>query len=158
MRSIVRHILCILRKLDLEVIGMNQIPSITDAELEIMRVLWLNPDCPSSEIVEQLSDRMGWSSNTTRTLLSRLVQKEAAGARLDKHSKRKQLFYPQFSELEYQRSETMTFMKKLYGGAIKPMLANFLQDQKLNAQEIEDLKALFDNNGYIGEPGKRASE
>jgi len=34
----------------------------------------------------------------------------------------------------------------LYGGALKPMLANFLQDKKLNAREIEDLKALFDKN------------
>ena len=56
---------------------MNQIPPITDAELEIMRVLWANPDCPSSEVVKKMTDLMGWSPNTTRTLLSRLVQKEA---------------------------------------------------------------------------------
>ena len=54
---------------------MNQIPPITDAELEIMRVLWANPDCPSSEVVKKMTDLMGWSPNTTRTLLSRLVQK-----------------------------------------------------------------------------------
>ncbi|MFC3747629.1 BlaI/MecI/CopY family transcriptional regulator [Paenibacillus sp. GCM10012306] len=125
---------------------MNQIPSITDAELEIMRVLWANPDCPSSEIVQQMTDRMGWSPNTSRTLLSRLVHKEAAGAKLAKDSKRTQLFYPLISEQEYLQFETTSFMRKLYGGALKPMLANFLQDKKLNAQEIEDLKALFDMN------------
>jgi BlaI family penicillinase repressor len=37
-------------------------------------------------------------------------------------------------------------MKKLYGGALKPMLANFLQDKKLNEKEIDDLKALFDES------------
>ncbi|WP_127590004.1 BlaI/MecI/CopY family transcriptional regulator [Paenibacillus lautus] len=134
---------------------MNQIPPITDAELEIMRVLWTNPDCPSSEVVKQMTDRMGWSPNTTRTLLSRLVQKEAAGAKLEKGSKRTQLFYPIISEQEYLQSETQSFMKKLYGGALKPMLANFLQDKKLNAQEIEDLKALFDENSIDGETEKR---
>ncbi|WP_175400685.1 BlaI/MecI/CopY family transcriptional regulator, partial [Paenibacillus sp. KS1] len=36
---------------------MNQIPPITDAELEIMRVLWANPNCPSSEVVKQLTER-----------------------------------------------------------------------------------------------------
>ncbi|EGG35816.1 BlaI/MecI/CopY family transcriptional regulator [Paenibacillus sp. HGF5] len=133
----------------------HQIPPITDAELEIMRVLWANPDCPSSEVVKKMTDLMGWNPNTTRTLLSRLVQKEAAGAKLEKGSKRNQLFYPIISEQEYLQSETKSFMKKLYGGALKPMLANFLQDKKLNAQEIEDLKALFDENSSDGEAEKR---
>ncbi|MDK8180312.1 BlaI/MecI/CopY family transcriptional regulator [Paenibacillus sp. UMB4589-SE434] len=136
---------------------MNQIPPITDAELEIMRVLWINPDCPSSEVVKHMTDRMGWSPNTTRTLLSRLVQKEAAGAKLEKGSKRAQLFYPLLSEQDYLRSETKSFMKKLYGGALKPMLANFLEDKKLNRQEIEDLKALFDDNDSGGEREERDS-
>lgn len=137
---------------------MNRIPSITDAELEIVRVLWLNPDCYSSEVVQQMSDRMGWSPNTTRTLLSRLVQKEAAGVKLVQSSRRMQLFYPRFSEQEYQRSETTSFMEKMYGGSIMPMLANFLQDKKLNTQEIEDLKTLFDNNCRIGELETRESK
>lgn len=136
---------------------MNQIPPVTDAELEIMRVLWANPDCPSSEVVKQMAEKMGWSPNTTRTLLNRLVQKEAAGAKLEKGSKRTQLYYPVISEQEYLRSETTSFMKKLYGGALKPMLANFLEDKKLNAQEIEDLKALFDENFIDGGPEKRDS-
>ncbi|MEW8986403.1 MAG: BlaI/MecI/CopY family transcriptional regulator, partial [Bacillus sp. (in: firmicutes)] len=51
----------------------------------------------------------------------------------------------------YLQSETKSFIKKLYGGALKPMLANFLEDKKLNAQEIEDLKALFDENRSDGE-------
>lgn len=125
---------------------MNKVPPITDAELEVMRVLWARPDCPSIEVVNQMSDLMEWSPNTTRTLLSRLVQKEAAGAKLEKGSKRNYLYYPLISEQEYLRSETKSFMKKLYGGALKPMLANFLQDKKLNAEEIEDLKSLFDEN------------
>lgn len=56
------------------------------------------------------------------------------------------LFYPLISEQEYLKSETKSFMKKLYGGALKPMLANFLQDKKLNEKEIDDLKALFDES------------
>ncbi|MBE9913537.1 BlaI/MecI/CopY family transcriptional regulator [Paenibacillus donghaensis] len=133
---------------------MKQIPSITDAELEVMRVLWANPNCPSSEIVKQMAELMEWSPNTTRTLLNRLVQKEAAGAKQEEGSKRAYLFYPIISEQEYLRSETKSFMKKLYGGALKPMLANFLQDKKLNAQEIEDLKAMFDENQGEGEQEK----
>lgn len=136
---------------------MNHIPPITDAELEVMRVLWANPNCPSSEIVKRLAERMEWSPNTSRTLLNRLVQKKAAGVKLEEGSKRTQLFFSIISEQEYLRSETTFFMKKLYGGALKPMLAHFLEDKKLNAQEIEDLKALFDDKRG-DEPEKRDNE
>jgi len=88
---------------------------------------------------------MEWSPNTSRTLLNRLVQKKAAGVKLEEGSKRTQLFFSIISEQEYLRSETTSFMKKLYGGSLKPMLAHFLEDKNLNAQEIEDLKALFDD-------------
>ncbi|MCR8842446.1 BlaI/MecI/CopY family transcriptional regulator [Paenibacillus sp. SC116] len=126
---------------------MQHIPSITDAELEIMRILWTNPERPSSEIVKLMADRKDWSPNTTRTLLNRLVQKEAAGMKLDDSAKRLQLFYPIINEQEYLRSETKSFVKRLYGGSWRPMLAHFLEDEKLNAKEIEALKSLFDDNG-----------
>ncbi|MNW09208.1 Penicillinase repressor [compost metagenome] len=56
------------------------------------------------------------------------------------------MFYPLVSENEYLQSETKTFLQKLYGGAIKPMLANFLQEKKLTEQEINELKQLFEDN------------
>ncbi|WP_082360630.1 BlaI/MecI/CopY family transcriptional regulator [Bacillus sp. FJAT-28004] len=61
-------------------------------------------------------------------------------------SRRAQMFYPLVSENEYLQSETKSFLQKLYGGAIKPMLANFLQEKKLTEQEINELKQLFDDN------------
>lgn len=134
---------------------MKQLPRVTDAEWEIMKVLWANPDCPSSAIVTQLADTVGWSPNTTRTLLNRLVEKEAVGSRQEGESRRGYLFYPLVSEQEYVKSETKSFMKKLYGGALKPMLANFLQDKKLSAQEIEELKQLFEENKSDGPEEKR---
>lgn len=124
---------------------MIKLPQITDAEWEVMKILWAKEECPSSEIVKQLTETMDWSPKTIRTLLNRLVQKEAVGINKDE-SRRAQLFYPLVSENEYLQSETKTFLQKLYGGAIKPMLANFLQEKKLTEQEINELKQLFDDN------------
>ncbi|OBZ13253.1 MULTISPECIES: BlaI/MecI/CopY family transcriptional regulator [Bacillales] len=124
---------------------MIKLPQITDAEWEVMKILWAKEECPSSEIVKQLTETMDWSPKTIRTLLNRLVQKEAVGINKDE-SRRAQMFYPLVSENEYLQSETKTFLQKLYGGAIKPMLANFLQEKKLTEQEINELKQLFDDN------------
>ncbi|WP_068774023.1 BlaI/MecI/CopY family transcriptional regulator [Paenibacillus sp. FJAT-26967] len=122
-----------------------KLPQITDAEWEVMKILWAREECPSSEIVKQLTETTDWSPKTIRTLLNRLVQKEAVGINKDE-SRRAQMFYPLVSENEYLQSETKTFLQKLYGGAIKPMLANFLQEKKLTEQEINELKQLFDDN------------
>jgi BlaI family penicillinase repressor len=124
---------------------MRQLPQITDAEWEVMKVLWAREECPSSEIVKQLTELMDWSPKTIRTLLNRLVQKEAVAIHKDE-SRRAQMFYPLVSENEYLKNETKSFLQKLYGGAIKPMLANFLQEKKLTEQEINELKQLFDEN------------
>jgi BlaI family penicillinase repressor len=124
---------------------MTKLPQITDAEWEVMKILWARKECPSSEIVKQLTETMDWSPKTIRTLLNRLVQKEAVGINKDE-SRRAQMFYPLVSENEYLQSETKSFLQKLYGGAIKPMLANFLQEKKLTEQEINELKQLFDDN------------
>ncbi|SEG80013.1 BlaI/MecI/CopY family transcriptional regulator [Paenibacillus sp. UNC499MF] len=122
-----------------------KLPQITDAEWEVMKILWAREECPSSEIVKELTVTMDWSPKTIRTLLTRLVQKEAVGINKEE-SRRAQMFYPLVSEKEYLQSETKTFLQKLYGGAIKPMLANFLQEKKLTEQEINELKQLFDEN------------
>lgn len=124
---------------------MTKLPQITDAEWEVMKILWARKECPSSEIVKQLTETMDWSPKTIRTLLNRLVQKEAVGINKDE-SRRAQMFYPLVSENEYLQSETKSFLQKLYGGAIKPMLANFLQEKKLTEQEINELKQLIDDN------------
>ncbi|TVX93397.1 BlaI/MecI/CopY family transcriptional regulator [Paenibacillus agilis] len=134
---------------------MHHIPSITDAELEIMRILWANPDFLSSEIVKIMAERMGWSPNTTRTLLNRLVQKSAVGVKVEANATRFQLFYPLISEQEYLQFETRSFVKRLYGGSWRPMLAHFLEDEKLNAKEIEALKSLFDDNDSDKQQEKR---
>jgi BlaI family penicillinase repressor len=135
---------------------MKHLPQITDAEWEVMKVLWAREECPSNEIVKQLTEIMDWSPKTIRTLLNRLVQKEAVAINKDE-SRRAQMFYPLVSENEYLKNETKSFLQKLYGGAIKPMLANFLQEKKLTEQEINELKQLFDenkNDDYILKTGK----
>ena len=54
----------------------NQLPKISEAELEIMKVLWSNSPQTANEIIEELEDAMDWKPKTIRTLINRLVQKK----------------------------------------------------------------------------------
>ena len=50
-------------------------PKISDAEWEIMRVIWTNEPVTSRTITEVLSEKMDWKAATIKTLIGRLVEK-----------------------------------------------------------------------------------
>lgn len=58
---------------------MKEIPKISEAEWEVLRVLWEKETCTASEVVEVLADNTNWKPTTIKTLLARLVKKNAVG-------------------------------------------------------------------------------
>ena len=50
--------------------------NISEAELEVMQVLWKNGESTSIEIVKEVAKKKDWKNNTIMTLVSRLVNKE----------------------------------------------------------------------------------
>lgn len=58
---------------------MKEIPRITDAEWEVMIVLWKKLPKTAGQISQELSNSTGWKLNTVKTLISRLVKKRAVG-------------------------------------------------------------------------------
>ncbi|MDF2922233.1 MAG: hypothetical protein K0R57_1147 [Paenibacillaceae bacterium] len=121
---------------------MNTIPHITDAEWEVMKELWNKSPRTANEVIEALQDRTDWKPKTIRTLLNRLNQK---GAVSFLQEDRVYAYYPLVSEDECVRAETRSFLKRIYGGAFKPMFVNFLKDEQLSEEEIRELKRLLDD-------------
>lgn len=117
-------------------------PNISDAEWEIMRICWVM-DVPftANEIVEALKDHIDWKPNTIKTLIGRLVKKGVLGYKEDG---RNYLYYPLIAEEECIKAESKSFLTRVFGGALKPMLVTFLQDEKLSREEIEELKRILD--------------
>lgn len=120
---------------------MTQNPRISDAEWEIMKILWSKQRSSAKDVIEALQDKADWSPKTIRTLLNRLVQKRAAAYEI---TGRNYTYYPVVSEEECIHAETQSFLKRLYDGALKPMLVNFIQEEKLSKEDIQELKDLLD--------------
>ncbi len=118
---------------------MKDIPQISDSEWKIMNVLWAKSPVSANEVMKRVA--MDWKPTTVKTLLSRLVKKEAAGFQ---KKDRTYLYYPLINEEEYVKAESKTFLKKVYGGGLKAMLANFLEMEKLTDEEIEELRKILD--------------
>jgi len=78
-----------------------------------------------------------WKPYTIKTLLNRLLTKEAIG--FDK-SGREYIYYPLIDEADYVKSESRSFLKRLFGGSLMPMLATMVENDDLTLEDIEILK------------------
>ncbi|MBW8015477.1 MAG: BlaI/MecI/CopY family transcriptional regulator [Planctomycetes bacterium] len=123
---------------------MQSRPKISDAEWQVMKVLWQKSPVTANEIVEKLTAETAWKPKTVRTLISRLTAKDAIG--FDKTG-RQYMYYPVLTEEECVRQETRSFMTRIRTGALKPMLAAFLEEENLSQEEIDELKCILDKKG-----------
>ena len=56
---------------------MKKLPQISDAEFEVMNVIWKYAPINTNDIVDRLSKESDWSPRTIQTMLSRLEKKGA---------------------------------------------------------------------------------
>jgi BlaI family transcriptional regulator, penicillinase repressor len=121
---------------------MKTIPRISEAEWEVMKVVWAKAPCSASEIIETLvSTDPGKHPKTIKTFLNRLVGKKALGFDRDG---RGYLYRPLASENECVKAVSKSFLERVFGGSLKPMLAHFVEQKKLSSKEIRELKRLLE--------------
>src|SRR5882757_6804671 len=106
------------------------LPTISDAEWEVMNVLWDASPRTANDVVDQLAARRGWNPRTVKTLLNRLVNKRALA--FEAQGKR-YLYHPVVSRDQCVRAESRSFVARVFGGAVGPMLAHFVSQADLTA-------------------------
>lgn len=121
---------------------MKQIPNISDTEWEVMKVVWAKAPLSAAEIIAALNSvDPTWHPKTAKTLLNRLVKKKALG-----YQKEGRAYYyrPLVRETDCAVAESESFLERVFGGSLKPMLAHLVERKKLTTAEIRELKRLLD--------------
>lgn len=119
---------------------MRQTPDITETEWDIMKICWAKSPCSAQEIIDLLSAQDDWHPKTVKTLLNRLVKKRALGFQKEG---RAYLYRPLVAQQDCIAAESESFLSRVFGGSLKPMLAHFVETQKLSPREIAELKKLL---------------
>src|SRR5438034_2205898 len=123
-------------------IAMRKVPKIAESEWKVMKILWSRREPQAAyDIIQQLSAKEDWHARTVKTLLGRLVKK---GAVAYKKYKNLYLYYPRVSEAECVKAESASFLARCFDGSLQPMLAYFVQGQKLAPEEIRELKKILE--------------
>ncbi|SFL00630.1 BlaI family transcriptional regulator, penicillinase repressor [Paenibacillus sp. 1_12] len=121
---------------------MHESPHITEAESEIMKLLWQQEPLSANEIISKLTQQMQWSDQTIKTFLNRLHKKKAI--RFEK-SGRNYLYYPLVSHDEFLKAENRSFLNRIYNGAVGMLCAKFIQEEQLSKEDIEELQQILEN-------------
>ena len=119
---------------------MRSLPQISEAEFEVMKIVWKFAPINTNEITKRLEKTTSWSPKTIQTLIKRLVTKGALS-----YEKQGRIFVytPLVLEREYVGQESRSFLKRFYGGDMTAMLSAYIENDGLFDTELEQLRTLL---------------
>lgn len=120
---------------------MNTTPSISEAEFQVMKVIWGKSPVSTTEVVTELEKTTDWKPKTIQTLLSRLVKKDMLSF---KREGRVFVYTPLVKESDYLSQESDSFLKRFYNSTLNAMVVNFLDQDRLSDDEIERLREILE--------------
>src|SRR5215469_5607181 len=122
---------------------MKRMPRISETEWEVMNVVWSLAPCSAGEIIAVLKQSdASWHPRTVKAYLNRLVRKRVLGF---KKEGRAYLYRALVRREECVDAASDSFLERIFGGSLMPMLAHFVQRDKLSADEIRELRRLLKN-------------
>ena len=119
----------------------NELPSISDAELVVMKVVWRKSPVTANQVVAALERQTHWKPKTIQTLLARLARKQALA--FEKLG-REYWFRPLIDARDFGHAASRSFLRRVFDGEVAPFLACFLEREKLSPEEIQELRRILD--------------
>ena len=113
---------------------------ISDAEHVVMEVLWDESPLSAQGVVERVDPGRGWSANTVKTLLGRLLAKGAVAADEDG---RRYLYRPAVERADYVAGESRRLIDRLFGGRVTPLVAHLAERDELTPGDIAEIEAIL---------------
>lgn len=113
---------------------------ISDAEWQVMKIIWMQGEQTSTDLIRVLAERFDWSKSTIQTLLARLVEKEC----LTRKKEGKSFVYSALLTLDQSRDMLIQDVKdKVCSRRIKNLLANLIMECDFTQADLEDLEAVI---------------
>jgi BlaI family penicillinase repressor len=119
----------------------SAIPSISDAEWVVMAEFWRLGQATAREVVSALEGRQQWKPRTVQSLINRLVGK---GALTFEQHGREYIYRPAVEESRCVHEASRSFVDRVFSGKLAPLLACFLEREKVSKNELEEIRKLLE--------------
>lgn len=119
---------------------MKKLPQISEAEFEVMRVVWDQAPVSTNEITDKLVKSTEWSPKTIQTLIRRLVTK---GALTYEKQGRMFVYTAEVEEKEYLKAKSSSFVEHYFNGDITAFVSSFFEADCLSEADIESFRGML---------------
>ena len=126
---------------------------LTEAEWEIMKVVWDIEPCAAGAVQEGLANGRNWAYSTVKTTMDRMAEK---GLLEIEKIRNLQLFKSCISEIDAKRGEFRKMLKRAFDGAMTPMMQFLIEHEGLSKTEASQLRDLV-KSSEKRKRGKRKS-
>jgi BlaI family penicillinase repressor len=124
---------------------------LSDAEWQLMNALWTEHPATAREIMERVDGDVKWAYTTVKTMLTRLVAKNA----IAEEKKGNISFYsPLITQENARRGALKMLVDRVLGGTVEPIMHYLVEEQKLSQKERQELIRLLAQQDQAGEEGK----
>lgn len=110
-----------------------------DSEIKVMEIVWENEPVSAKQISLIAAEKIGWNKNTTYTIVKKLekkgfIKREDPGF----------ICSSLISREDVRRAETRSLIDKLFGGSKKALFSALIEDEKLSADELKELREMIE--------------
>lgn len=120
--------------------GEFTMQEISNAEFEVLNALWKKYPATAKEVIERLNKEKEWHEKTVKTLLNRLIKKQAISY---EKKQRSYLYSPLIEREAYTSNESQSLVERMFNGRISPLVAGFAKKSSLKKEDVEELKKLI---------------
>lgn len=114
---------------------------VTQSESRIMEALWAKGPLSADEIEAEVAEPQGWGAATVRTLIHRLMKREAIAS---ERAKGRVRYRPLLQKADYLHQESQSLLDRLFDGRLAPLVAHFATHRALAPDEIKQLRAMLE--------------
>ena len=121
----------------------NKVPQISEAEWQVMKVLWNRPGLSAAQVSNEVLKENNWSDGTTRTYLRRLIDKGVLRYEQDSSDSRIYYYFPTIDEKDALEHESKSFLSRIVKGKAGIVLASLIEGSDLSDKEIKELEEIL---------------
>ena len=118
---------------------MKKTPRISEAELQLLQLLWDESPLGATDIAKRVPASRDWTLATVKTLLSRLLAKGAVSA---ENAGRRFLYRPAVERETIAAGQADRLVDRLFGGRVSPLVAQLAEQREIDPDDLAELEAL----------------
>ena len=115
--------------------------TLTDQELEIMKIVWQLEKATVRDVYEALLERRKIAYTTVMTMMKILEQKQYLKKTLEE---RAHIYSPTRPKNQVIRGMVREFVDRVFNGSAQPLLLHLVEDRRLTEKELREIERLME--------------